>query len=235
MWVVFRCFPQIVKPIQDWINENVVGPVEKIVDYVNDFGNLINRYVIDPIAGEFRKIIDFIKEVQTRFKKLGDSIIKFGTAIGDTFVTIFEAIQTEAVNVGNIIYGGGKCLVHFTQNFRSCFIYWTLDAIGELIYSLFVLLPIWFIDTITGLNVMYYLDKLKEIIEYIDSVIFKNLKFSFIHYPQSVLNDCYLCNGVNFNEMVATLNEDNRQIRGAFQKLDNEYKTAASDFIDVFR
>jgi len=228
-------FNQIVEPIQNWINDNVVGPVEQIVGYVNDFENLINRYVIDPIAGEFRKIIEFIGEVQTKFVKLGDSIVGFGRALGNTFVTIFEAIQTEAVNIGNLIYGGGKCLVHFTQNFRSCSIYWILDAIGELIYSLFVLLPVWFIDAITGLNIMYYLNKLIEIIEHIDGIMVKSLKFSFIHYPQSILNDCYLCNGVNFNEMVTTLNNDNDQIRGAFQKLDNEYKTVAADFIDVFR
>lgn len=234
-------FDKIIKPIQDWIQENVVVPVETIVDYVDDFENLINKYVIDPITNEFnnivnklRKVADFIIEIKTRFIKLGDSIVQFGTAIGDTFVTIFEAIQTEAVNIGNLIYGGGKCLVHFTENFRSCFIYWILDAIGELIYSLFVLLPIWFIEAITGLNIMYYLDKLKDIIEYIDSVIFKNLKFSFIHYPQSILNDCYLCNGVDFNKMVTTLNDDNSKIRGSFQKLEADYETAAANFIAVF-
>jgi hypothetical protein len=234
-------YDKIIKPIQDWIQENVVIPIETIVDYVDDFENLINKYVIDPITNEFNNIVNrlrtiavFITEIRTRFIKLGDSIIQFGTAIGDTFVTIFEAIQTEAVNIGNLIYGGGKCLVHFTQNFRSCFIYWILDAIGELIYSLFVLLPIWFIEAITGLNIMYYLDKLTDIIEYIDSVIFKNLNFSFIHYPQSILNDCYLCNGVDFNKMVTTLNDDNSKIRGSFQKLEADYETAAANFIAVF-
>jgi hypothetical protein len=82
---------------------------------------------------------------------------------------------------------------------------------------------------------MYYLDKLTDIIEYIDSVIFKNLKFSFIHYPQSILNDCYLCNGVDFNKMVTTLNDDNSKIRGSFQKLETDYETAAANFIAVFK
>jgi hypothetical protein len=224
----------IVKPIQDWINDNVVGPVNKIVEYVNDFGKLINQYVIDPIAGGFQTILDFIGEVKSRFVKLGDSIVGLGKAIGDTFVTIFEAIQTSAVNVGNLIYGGGKCLVHFMQNFRSCFIFWILDAIGELIYSLFVLLPIWFIDALTGFNIKSYLDKFIDIIEYVDSIISKFTKFSLIHYPQSILNDCYLCNGVNFSGMVTTLNNDNNKIRGAFNDLGDGYKKAAADFIDVF-
>ena len=227
-------FNSIVKPIQDWIDEHVVEPVEKIVGYVNDFGKLINRYVIEPIAGGFRTIIGFIGEVEKRFVKLGDSIVGFGKAIGDTFVTIFEAIQTEAVNVGNLIYGGGKCLVHFTQNFRSCFIFWILDAIGELIYSLFVLLPIWFIDALTGFNVMSYLNKFTDLIEYVDNIISKFTKFSLIHYPQSILNDCYLCNGVNFSNMVTNLNNDNNKIRGAFNSLGDDYKKAAADFIDVF-
>jgi len=227
-------FNSIVKPIEDWIDNNVVGPVNKIVGYVNDFGNLINRYVIDPIAGGFRTILGFIGEVEKRFVKLGDSIVEFGKAIGNTFATIFEAIQTEAVNVGNLIYGGGKCLVHFTQNFRSCFIFWILDAIGELIYSLFVLLPIWFIDALTGFNIKNYLDKFTELIEYVDNIISKFTKFSFIHYPQSILNDCYLCNGVNFSDMVTNLNNDNNKIRGAFNSLGDEYNKAAADFIGVF-
>lgn len=226
----FDIVGMLMTPI-NWLKDTV----QKIKDFVDDFDSMIQRTVIDPMLDGFRKIDDWFKDIGDKLGEAAKALGDIFVAIGYTFYDIFEAMRIEAIDVGNIIYGGGKCLIQFTGNFRRCAIFWTLDCGYELLYSLFILLPVWVIDAMAGTNLMKYIRNVNGYIESVDEEIKKFTGFSIIHYPPSVINDCYVCKGVDFTKLVDRLNSDNVGIKKSFDDLTDQYTYAGNRFTNAFK
>lgn len=213
------------------INDSLMGPINKILDGINEAIDWITHFkenVLDPITGGFQGIYDYILSLKARFTKLGNGIVGLFTAIGNSFDTIFAKALPVIVNdVASLVYGGGRCLVHFGGNFRSCLIFWIMDLIAEIIYNVFVLLPVYIIDAIIpSLDLMSYVEQIKSWIKDIDDIFIDIIGYSCIHYPSSVLNDCYMCGEVDFTRKVRELNDDTSRLNSAFDSLGQDYKTA---------
>jgi len=207
---------------QEPINKLVNG-IDQAIDWITNF----EKNVLDPITGGFQGLYDYIISLKDRFRKLGNGIVDLFKAFGNSFVTIGNAVYTIGNDIGSLIYGGGRCLVHFGGNFRSCLIFWLLDLVTELLYSLFVLLPVYIFDALVpSLDLNLRLQDVKGWINDVDDILIDIIGYSCIHYPKSIINDCYMCGEVDFQRKVRELNEDTNKINSSFDSLGQDYKTA---------
>jgi len=215
--------------IGDGITDNLGGPINKIIDVVNKIKDGVNT-VIDFVGNATGWWNDFTH----RFSDIGDGLTDFGKALGDTFVVIFESLESEIVDIYYLVRGGGVCIAHHTQNFRSCLVFWVMDLIAEIVYNICILFPLYILYTMTGVDVMPTWNAIRDKLEYIDSFFRKSLGFSFLHYPPSVMRNCYTCGDVNFSALIDQINDDGAKSRKAFRDLKGEYEKAGNEFLSAF-
>jgi hypothetical protein len=209
--VVGNAFTNFWSKVTSWFTDNIIKPAKQAWDQVKDF----------------------FRAIGAKFEQLGRAMGDIIGAIGLMFADIGMAIKTEGENIGNFIYGGGKCFMQFSNNFRRCMLFWLIDGLFEMIYGI-ILLICWSIEGATGLNIMKWLNKFKNMTSKIDSKLKKILGFSLMHYPDSVINDCYICKGVDFTRMVDKFNDGNNKIKGDFQRLTDIFKEVGDKFNTVF-
>lgn len=77
--------------------------------------------------------------------------------------------------------------------------------IGHIIYTIFFVFPIYVIKSITGMDMMGYVKQLWKIFYYFDSIIYSATRMHFMHFPDSVIKQCYTC---NFMGKVNQINKD---------------------------
>lgn len=204
---------------------------------VSDFGDSIKRGFeeLGKILGEVKVIKDIIDGIITaindarrRFIYFGNGIANLFTAFGYSMKTMFyDGVPTIGNDLVSILYGGGRCMVHFGGNFRSCLIFWLMDLVAELLYSLLVLLPVYIFDAIfPSLNLNSWIDEIKDWINYVDELLIDMLGYSCIHYPESIIDDCYKCKEVDFPRKVRELQEDSTRLNKALDKLGYDYNNA---------
>ena len=232
----------------------VLGPIENFFKNsfapITNFFNNFKSIIIDPITDNVKNIlnvvigpiINFINKVKTTFDKvkqkfidLGDSLKGMGDGVKVTFENLGKSIKTEWKDVQQILDGGVQCLTHTMNNFRECIIYWIFDMIGQLLYSILILFPIWLIYIVTAINLEPYVKIVISIIKQIDDIIKSIFKFSVIHFPDDIIDKCYTCGGVDFNGYVKQLKDDNNT---TIPNLMNESKSifdeAGHKFLNVF-
>lgn len=210
-------------------------PFRPVIDFVNNFPKTL--------AKPFEPLLEFINKVKRTFIEIGNriqllktSFDEVGKAIELQFVNLGKTIKTEMDDVGDLIKGGANCGVHFVTNFRSCLIYYGIDFLLHLLYSIFWLFPIWLVETISGFSLQPYVGYLLNMIHYINDIFKSITGYSFLNFPPSVIEKCYSCKNVNFNKLVEKIQYDNYV---TFPKWMNEpkqlFNKAGSDFKNVFR
>jgi len=221
----------------DDIIEGLEDPIQAVKNFFNQIKDGIGG-VISKIEDGFRKVDDVIHIVDgivtaindagRRFTYLGNGLATFFRALGFSFQTMFyEGVPTIGNDLASVIYGGGVCTVHFANNFRSCLIYWLVDLVAEVLYSLFVLLPFYIFDAMfPSLELTSWMDEFKLWMNYVDELLTDMLGFSCFHYPESVINDCYKCKQVDFPRKVRELKEDSTRLNKALDKLGYDYVSA---------
>jgi len=202
------------------------GLFDQIDNMFNNVKDAFNQILVvkDIING----IITAINDARRRFIYLGNGIADLFTAFGYSMKTMFyDGVPTIGNDLVSIIYGGGKCMVHFGSNFRSCLIFWIMDLVSEVLYSLLVLIPVYIFDAIfPSLKLNSWIDEIKSWIDYVDELLINMLGYSCFHYPDSIINDCYECRGVDFPRKVRELQEDSTRLNKALDKLGYDYKNA---------
>lgn len=210
----------------DWRNffNQISDGFNKVGDIFNKVGDAFKE--IEKVRDWILYIVDLIKGLGPRFTKLGNGIKNINVALYYMVATAFsDALPTIGTDVFSLVYGGGECLAHFAKNFRSCLLYWLMDYVSEVIYSIFVLLPVYVFDALfPNLNLNSWVKEGKRSVEYVDEIIVNMIGYSCIHYPESILNDCYRCD-VDFSRKVRELNEDTTRLNTAFEQLAAEYRT----------
>jgi hypothetical protein len=150
----------------------------------------------DNLAG---KAVNFFKELGERFKNLGLGVNNIFKGVGEEFEGVIEGTGIFIEDILNLvitsyIFLGSNiiCGIYFLGNIKECFIYYILQMIGTLLY-LPVRIFVWFFKTINIVNLQPVLDKIWEIMEKIDIIIYKYFKFHIIHFPKSVREKCFVC------------------------------------------
>lgn len=81
-------------------------------------------------------------------------------------------------------------------NFAPCFFYYLLQSIGLMIYNIHVVLPIWLVKLISGVDISCYYDKIFDGINCIDDFWLGYSGYHLFHYSDYILNKCYYCDGM---------------------------------------
>lgn len=202
-------------------------------EFLGKIGEWVDDKIIKPTRSFFQNMYDEMRYLQVRFTRLGWGLRDLFIAIGNSFVTVWNTIGIEFRDVGNLIVGGGKCSVHFINNFRSCLIYYLFDGLVSLIYHLFMLIP-WMIDSVGNTDVVSQIKKVYTYIDKADKTVYKIVGVSFLHYPKSVIETCYKCRDVDFSGLVKQLYDDNADIKRSFVDLGNQYDHAGKILNSVF-
>lgn len=220
-------FDFITRPINDMIDgiRFIIDKVREGFEWLSQIDKWVDDTIIKPTRSWFQNIFDELTKLKERFVKLGYGIQDLFVAFGNTFVTLYNMTVMEVTDVFNLIVGGGKCTVHFLNNFRSCLVFYLFDALVSILYHLFMLIP-WMIDSISKTHTVDMVHKVYTYIEKVDNMIKKILGLSLIHYPKSVINTCYKCRDVNFSRLVDQLYSDNAKIESSFRDLGQQYKKA---------
>lgn len=102
---------------------------------------------------------------------------------------VFDRLYRISVMYSNC---GGKMI----KNFAGCFFFYLLNAIGVLLYSIFIAFPVWLIKVSSGIDISCYIDKGFDGLDCVDE-FWKGLTgYHLFHYSDFILDKCYYCDGI---------------------------------------
>ena len=158
-----------------------------------------------PMIAMFKKIEDFFNSINCRIKHFNKGFDEFGTGVKSEFDNLGKSLKLGFSDIFCLIGTLGTCGIHFLNNLGNCIFYYILEMIGYIIYTIFFVFPVYVIKSITGLDMMYFVDKLWEMFYYFDKMLFSISKMHFMHYPDSIIKQCYTC---KFMDKVNKINKD---------------------------
>jgi hypothetical protein len=145
-------------------------------------------------------IIKFIMTLPQRFAHIMVGLINifFGVAVslkdvgvisGIVFIDFFVLMMYtwEFVRTYTI------CSVQFAGNITNCIFYYIIDIIVNFLTLIFVHLPLWILLNFLGINLYKDVQKMSELLEKLDQIIFNYVGFHIIHWPKNVRDKCYNC------------------------------------------
>ena len=212
----------------------------------NTFEKPLNK-VKDALGDPLKEIFEFVKNVKRAFESIPKRAKAFRTAFDETgqgikmqFDNLGESLKIGFGDVFDLIDAVGTCSINTIKNFRICVIWYIMDLIGTTLYNIIVALPIFITRTITGFNFQPYVDEVKKVIDYIDSLFFDFTCHHLFRFPQWVINSCYSC---NFDSQVARIKTDWKTTIPAllkapiskFEKAGSSFKAVISSLDDLDR
>lgn len=201
----------------------------------------------DELGDPLKKIFEFVDNVKRAFESIPKRAKAFRTAFDETgqgikmqFDNLGESLKIGFGDVFDLIDAVGTCSINTIKNFRICVIWYIMDLIGTTLYNIIVALPIFITRTITGFNFQPYVDEVKKVIDYIDSLFFDFTCHHLFRFPQWVINSCYSC---NFDSQVARIKTDWKTTIPAllkapiskFEKAGSSFKAVISSLDDLDR
>jgi hypothetical protein len=180
------------KPILEGINMdplNVGGQIrESIENTKNAFkkaGQALEQgfKIFDEMAKGFKRMIAFFKMIGRVFVWIGE----FFRYLFEFIVRIFKNIGEAFLYIPKVFIWLGSYLtgaVRFIKNLNKCFGWYSLDVLGQILYS-----PYKFLFWLFSLQ---YIEKmLWGYAESIDCMFHKYTKYHLIHYSDSIQDRCY--------------------------------------------
>lgn len=154
----------------------VGGEVKKAANEAKKASKKLEGMIKKEMNGIFKKLKKEITGPFTKIQEVFNRITCFFTGIGEVFIVI-----------GNYF----ACGVEKIVSMPSCFLYYFLD----IIYNIFIALPIWFFTLIFPplkqvVNMVY------KFMMQIDSAAYKSTGYHVFRYQEKVLDRCYRCKGL---------------------------------------
>ena len=89
-----------------------------------------------------------------------------------------------------------NCGDKFSSNFMRCVFFYMIDILFETTKLIFVTYPIVIVKIMTNVDITCYYDKMYDGIVCIDDLWVGLFTFHLIHFPESIMNLCYYCDGI---------------------------------------
>lgn len=219
-----RWMPKITNPIG-----NVFGGVTDIINKLKDIFDKITYAfkTVQTRAEKFRVGFDMLiyglkdtfaaiklsfdtitMDVNDFAETTGYAIQTMGTDVGNFAETTGGAISTLGQDVGHFIESGYKCAKQIGENLYYCFFFYVLYAIGELLYSIIIRLPIYLIKVFAKYDLTPIENMVWDNIYYVDSIFYEISGFHFAHFPDDINRDCFTCKNVSFTDDIQTITDD---------------------------
>lgn len=185
-----------------------------------------------------RKTTDINTQVRDSIKAVSDKMAQVKTAMYqslDTIRNIYQENKTTLYRIWQIgfvltvlaLFGFLKkvflwaidtvaCLIKRFQNFKSCFFWYLLEIIGQILY-----LPIRLIVWMGGKTFSKYEKKFWKFVYDVDCKIYDIGGFHVFHFPESVQQKCYDCRFKPFPNIIAHFEEvkKNKDVMGTFRSI----------------
>jgi hypothetical protein len=195
------------------IEKAIKKPIQPIIDFVNRVTNILN--------GLKNRVTNF----ESAFKLVGDGIEK-------EFESIGQSLDLGVHDIFNLVGAAGECGIKFARNLRSCILWYLMDAIGSLIYAVFVQLPLYVAKEVFNLDLYSYVDDLNDALREMDNEIYNLTEFHVMRFPQNVIRDCYSC---DVSGQVNKLKDDFEKVIPAYMEEPNIlFRQARDKFVAVF-
>ena len=179
----------------NWDPLNVGGKVKKAGDDMKQGIEQVGRDAKDglnKIKETFDKVRETFDKMKEGFNMIGDFFKKIGNVfkeVGNFFSRVFNNIKLSFEYLKDIFEWIGSyltCGVKFITNLNKCFGWYSLDTVGQILYS-----PIKFISWLFSLE--YIENMLWEYIELLDCWVKKITGYHLVHYSDEINSKCYAC------------------------------------------
>ena len=172
--------------------DQMVASIMGIINKIQNFFDHTLRDIGQDLEYAFEDIGNGIK---LEFKNLG---IGLKTGFQDIFeyMTLFKYVFSYIDDVFTKYIGSRiNCGLQKIGKIRSCFIFYFMDMIGHILYYVFVFMPVWIIKLVTNgfIDLQPSVDLGQNMIDCIDDFSYGMSGYHIVHYPQWVLDECYLC------------------------------------------
>ena len=216
-----------------------LGNIGKDIGKIGDVGGGIGGEIEKAIKKPLEPIIEFIDRVTNMLNQIKDRVNNFDSA----FKLLGQGIESEFENIGkslklgfqdifNLVGAAGECGIKFARNLRSCILWYLMDAIGSLVYAVFVELPLFVANELFGVNLRSYVDDLNDALREMDDEIYNLTGYSVMHFPQNVIEKCYSC---DVSGQVNKLKDDFEKVIPGYMNEPNQIFLQARDkFVAVF-
>lgn len=192
----------------DKAGREIKGGLEKVKTGLEKAGDDIKNGLLaplKPLIEFFQKIDRFFKSIPCRIKHFNSGFKEFGIGLKMQFDNLGKGLKLGFSDIFSLIGTLGTCGIHFIKNLGNCIFYYILEMIGHIIYTIFFVFPMYVIKSITGADMMSYVEQLWKLFYYFDRLLYSMTKMHFMHYPDSIVQQCYTC---NFMDKVVKINED---------------------------
>jgi hypothetical protein len=180
------------KPIQEGIDfslDAITKPIKDVIDKVSEAVRKITD-TFKKVSEVYSKLTDFFNKVTDFFNKLRrifnfipvffKYLSKFIIRSFDNISTAFKYIPSVFVWLGQYLEGG----IRLVGNFSKCFKWYSLEALGHILYTPFKF-AFWLFDLQSTENEIW------DLIEEFDCMIKKATDFHIIHYSDDIQERCY--------------------------------------------
>lgn len=209
--------------------------------------------VLNDLKDIGKKIGDFFKglsQLKTRMEKIINSGKMASIGMGHGVEAVGKSAWMTTTDIGDLIWMIGRftyqwlmCLVALTRELRTCFIFYLVDIIGQMLY-LIVPISVFLIKHVSGINLEEEVLYIHLLIEKADQAFYDQLGYHFAHLPDSVNRTCYTCpNGFKvkdgLDEIVDRAYKTDYDFNVAIPEMYNlpkrELKQAQAEFNDAIR
>jgi len=224
----------IFNPIGEDIKNSVTNDILKpITDLINKVKDDIIKKILEPI----QPIIDFLKYIPNRQRKLTASInsitegIKIGwTNLGASLKVANDDIDGFFPLIGKFfnhyLASRLKCSFEKMGNFKKCFKYYLCELVGEMLYSIIVRLPLFLINLIVGYDLTPQVNMGWDVLYTIDDFLYEMFHYHFMKWSDDIMDQCYLCSDIY--PMPGFIEQMNR-IHADFNETDPDFRTLKKD------
>ena len=215
--------------------EGMANPFDKIIQGVKKLGNDASK-AMDPL----KEIVDFVNTIKRAFESIPKRVDNFnkafktvGHGIEKEFESIGESLHIGVTDVFSLIGAAGECSKKFIVNLNTCILWYLVNLISDIMYGIFIELPIFTLKFFFEVDVSEYWNDFRTIIQDIDTMFINETSFSFLHFPESIIQKCYSC---DISREINKLQVDFETTIPNIMNEPNEiFKKAKSEFDVVFR
>lgn len=205
---------------------------------VGNIGKDIGK-AMDKAKDPLKEITDFINKIKKAFESIPDRVNKFnrafktvGYGIEKEFESIGKSLHIGVSDVFNLIGAAGECGKKFVLNLNSCILWYLMNMTYDILYGIFIELPVFTLRYFFGFDVSGYLKDISSLLNYLDAMFIEQTTFSFLHFPDHVIQKCYSC---DIGGQIRRLQTDfETTIPNIMNEPNQIFQKAKSEFNEVF-
>lgn len=158
---------------------SILGDMISMAAFVfNSFWTVI-FWIILVIVGLDSIIL--LQKAEQEYYDITDNIANVGIYLDTLFDKTLKDFFTK------YLPSGWNCMTKMIRNFPGCIAYYIIDAIGQILYLPFRI--VFWIFCLSDFERMMW-----DFLRSLDDNIKSTFGFHLLHYPDSIIQDCYTCN-----------------------------------------